>query len=124
LKSSLHQIIPFLPLSCSCQFRSLGLVLPPYSAPSSDCALLLLFGTDRTENSVFCCQECLFPGPLHSNGCPIVACARVAGMCLPTRCLAMGINVTLFSFTRNLFRNKILRIFAAVQFRICLQPLS
>jgi hypothetical protein len=46
------------------------------------------------QNTVFSCQECLFTGPLPSNGCPIVTFTCVAGICFPTRCLAMGIHVT------------------------------
>jgi hypothetical protein len=52
-----------------------------------------------TENTVFYCQECVLTGALPSNEYPpsIVACACVAGMCLPTRCLAMGIHVIVCS---------------------------
>jgi hypothetical protein len=32
-------------------------------------------------------------GPLPSNGYSSVACVRFTGMCLPSRCLAMGIQV-------------------------------
>jgi hypothetical protein len=65
-----------------------------YSVASSDCPFIIP-GTDHKENTVFYCQEGLFTDPLPSNGCPIVWCKCVAGMCLPTRCLAMGIHVTL-----------------------------
>jgi hypothetical protein len=51
------------------------------------------------ENTVFYFQECEFTGPLRSNGCPTVACACVAGMCLPNRRLAMGIHVTILLFS-------------------------
>jgi hypothetical protein len=27
---------------------------------------------DSTEDTVFCCQECVFTGPLPSNGCPSI----------------------------------------------------
>jgi hypothetical protein len=39
----------------------------------------------------------IFTAPLHRNGSyPIVACIFiVTGMCLPCRCLAMGLNVTI-----------------------------
>jgi hypothetical protein len=47
------------------------------------------------ENTVSYCQECVFTAPLPSIGCPsIVAFACVAGMCLESRCLAMGIHIT------------------------------
>jgi hypothetical protein len=52
---------------------------------------------DPTENAVFYRQECVFSDPLASNGCPIVAYVCVAGMCLPTRCLAIDIQVTISS---------------------------
>jgi hypothetical protein len=38
----------------------------------------------------------VFTASLPSNRRSIVACACVVGMCLPTRCLAMGIHVTAF----------------------------
>jgi hypothetical protein len=38
----------------------------------------------------------MFTGPLPSNGHPYVTCIRFAGMCLLSRCLAMGIHVTEF----------------------------
>jgi hypothetical protein len=43
----------------------------------------------------------VFTAPLHSNGSyPIVACVFVAaGMCLPSRCLEMGLHVTIHSNT-------------------------
>jgi hypothetical protein len=47
-----------------------------------------------TENTVFCCQECVFIGPLPSNGFLLLFKAYASGMCLLGRCLAMGICVT------------------------------
>jgi hypothetical protein len=40
----------------------------------------------------------VFTDPLPSNESPIVACACIAGMCLPTRCLAIGIHVALYMY--------------------------
>jgi hypothetical protein len=37
--------------------------------------------------------------PLPSNGRPIVACVRFAGMCLQSRYLAMGVTVTIIMYT-------------------------
>jgi hypothetical protein len=68
---------------------------PSYSFNSPGCALLYFLGTDPTENAVFCCQKWVFIGPLPSNGYPIVE-SVTSGMCLPSRCLAMGIYVTIF----------------------------
>jgi hypothetical protein len=67
---------------------------PFYSIPSSECDLLLL-GTNPTENTVFCCQECVFIGLLPSNRCIFIVKAYASGICLPSRCLAKGIYVTL-----------------------------
>jgi hypothetical protein len=41
-----------------------------------------------------CCRN-VFTDPMPSNGYHIVSCTCVAGMCLPTRYLAMGIHVTI-----------------------------
>jgi hypothetical protein len=38
----------------------------------------------------------VFIGPLLINGRPSVACVRFTEMCLPCRCLAMGIHVAMF----------------------------
>jgi hypothetical protein len=43
----------------------------------------------------------LFAGPLPSNRRPTVACACIAGMCLPTRCLAVDIHVTISMRVRH-----------------------
>jgi hypothetical protein len=65
---------------------------------------LLILLTVPTYNSlartprktVFCCQECVFIGPLPSNGYSIVE-SVTSGMFLPSRCLAMGMCVTIYS---------------------------
>jgi hypothetical protein len=65
----------------------------PFS--SSDCALLQLLCTDPKENTVFCCQKYVFIGPLPSDGCPSIVVRIFFGICLPSRCLAMGICTTI-----------------------------
>jgi hypothetical protein len=40
--------------------------------PSRWLCLLITPRTDPTENTVFCCQECVFIGPLPNNGCPSI----------------------------------------------------
>jgi hypothetical protein len=45
-----------------------------------------------------CCQECVFIGPLPSNGWPIVE-SVTSEMCLPSRCLAKDICVTIFWYS-------------------------
>jgi hypothetical protein len=71
---------------------------PLYSVTFSDCALLLLLGTDPMENT-FSCQEYVFIGPLQSSGCPSIVERVCFGMCLIRRCQAMGLCVTIYSST-------------------------
>jgi hypothetical protein len=47
------------------------------------------------KHSLYCWRS-QFTVPLPSNRYPIIVCSFVAGMCLPTPCLAMGIHVTIF----------------------------
>jgi hypothetical protein len=60
-------------------------------------------GTGPTENSVFCCHECVFIGPLPSNGYPSIVETITSGMCLPSRCLAMDMCVILLLLLLLLF---------------------
>jgi hypothetical protein len=83
-KSSFHSLIPFLPLFCNCQHNS-----NPSSSPGRLAFRTRLSTLDSTTSSI--------TGPLPSSGCPSVAFVRFAGLCLPSRCLAMGIHVTVFS---------------------------
>jgi hypothetical protein len=107
MKSSLHSLIPFLPLFCNCQLSSIPL-LPsscpgglasrnstPFYAPTSS------FGT-RLANPCPCTTQKTQPlyhwdglctAPLHSNGSYlIVVCVFVvAGMRLPSRFLGMNV---------------------------------
>jgi hypothetical protein len=57
------------------------------------CVLSQALGKDYTENSLYCYGG-VFTGPLLNNRRSPVACVRFAGMCLPSRCLAMGIHIT------------------------------
>jgi hypothetical protein len=100
MKSSLHSLIPFLPLLCSCQFRrfnstTLDYCSTPllfcfysyYSCPAEH--FLQPFCTDPTENTDFYCQECVFTNPLPSNGCPYILrrvclCGNVFSESLPS----------------------------------------
>jgi hypothetical protein len=43
---------------------------------------------------LFCYQELVFIGPLPSSGCPSIVEIVTPGICLPTRCLAMGMALT------------------------------
>jgi hypothetical protein len=74
---------------------SLHLTTPHHFYCSSD--LLWPFKTlctDSTENTVFYCYGTLFTDPLPNNIRPSVVRVRLAGMCLPSCCLAMSIHVT------------------------------
>jgi hypothetical protein len=62
---------------------------------SPDCAPLLFLGTDPTKNTVVCCQECVFIGPLLSNECPTVEIVT-SGKCLLSCCLTIGICIKIF----------------------------
>jgi hypothetical protein len=46
------------------------------------------------EHTIFYCQECVFTGLLACSGPPIVEQIRFMGICLLTRCLAMGVHIT------------------------------
>jgi hypothetical protein len=52
--------------------------------------------TDPTENTVSFWQECVFIGPLLSNGCPSIVKRICFGMRSLSRCLAIGLCVTIF----------------------------
>jgi hypothetical protein len=69
------------------------LLVLPLTPPYSFLCLLIIPRHGPPENTVFCCQECVFISPLPSNRCPIVE-SLTSGMCLPSRCLAMGISIT------------------------------
>jgi hypothetical protein len=55
----------------------------------------------------------VFTDPLPSNGRPIIArVSASAGVCLPSRCLAVGIHVTILS--GNIFKHEISLIYSSV----------
>jgi hypothetical protein len=108
MKSSFHNLIPFLPLFCNCQYQRLLSSIPllPSSYPGrlasqnwTDCSQLNSFlcnhfswTTQKTQP--LWCWEGMFTALLHSNrSYSIVACIFVAmGMCLPSSCLAMDVS--------------------------------
>jgi hypothetical protein len=75
-------VLPRTPLY---SFNSLSILL---TVPSYDSSAR----TPRKTPSLYC-QECVFIGPLPSNGCFIVD-SVTSGMCSPSRCLELGICVT------------------------------
>jgi hypothetical protein len=121
MKSSWHNLIPLFPLFCNCQFGRLDLI-QLFSTPTliswqvgvsklnpSLPTLLLLsllrrilwhsyfitprHGPQRKQplllmRRVYC--------PLPSNEHPSVSCVHFTGKCLPNRCLAVGIHVTIY----------------------------
>jgi hypothetical protein len=105
MKSSFHNLIPFLPLFCNCQFRRLDSIQFLCSQAHTlagwrfESRLTLLnwnllynnFARTTQKIQVLYCWEGMFKTPLHSSGTySIVACLFVAkGKCLPSRCLAM-----------------------------------
>jgi hypothetical protein len=60
---------------------------------SSDILCPFIIPRHEPHGNPLHCQGCVFTGPLHSNGYPVVAYAYVTGMCLPSRCLAMGMHI-------------------------------
>jgi hypothetical protein len=90
-----RRLAPF-SLSLSVSFSCLN-------SHSDDCSVLLLIQSqgESTDKNCFCCQECVFIGPLPSNGCSlfsrIVVCTTQkravyqepdsAGTCLSSHCL-------------------------------------
>jgi hypothetical protein len=107
IMSSCHCLISFLPLFYNLQLNSIPL-LPSsdssrlvsrnsslfYVAPVSFGPLLFNhFARTTQKTQLFYYWKDVFTAPLHSNGTySIIACIFVvAGMCLPSHCLAMDI---------------------------------
>jgi hypothetical protein len=96
MMSSLHRLIPFLPFL-------LNHLQPP--SPELDPILILaawdpryiISGRSYRKHRFLQCCEGVFTVQLHSNGSySIVACVFIAaGVCLPSRCLAMSTHVTI-----------------------------
>jgi hypothetical protein len=92
--SSLHCLIPLLPLFCSCQFQRLDYCSLLFKRPLS------LYNPSartpwKTLSSVVK-DACLQLRCLAIDVLLFCVFASV-GMCLPSRCLAMGIHVTVYS---------------------------
>jgi hypothetical protein len=109
MKSSFHSLIPFLSLFCNCQFRRLNSIQFLYSQahiPAGwrletrlDSMLLNTtlqkICTDHAENVAYIVKEaCLLIRFLAMD--VLLRALAPAGMCLPSRYLAMGLYVTLF----------------------------
>jgi hypothetical protein len=119
MKSSFHSLIPFLPLFCSCQFRRIDSVPLLCSQAhilagwSLETRLTLLnwtficnhFARATRKTRPLYCWEGVFAASLYSNGSySIAVCVFVAaGMCLPSRCLAMNMysDFTIPAFGRH-----------------------
>jgi hypothetical protein len=132
MKSSFHSLIPFLPLVYNCQLSSVPLLPGSYpgrlasrnstqfssSAPmlisrqaglaKLDSILLswtLLYNhfarTTQKIQSVHCWEGVI---TLRRRDCSIVSVFVAAGICLPSRCLAMNVyyNFTITDFGRHL----------------------
>jgi hypothetical protein len=116
VKSSLHSLIPLLPLFCNCQLNSIPssqarilvgsrLETPLTSLNGVNWTLLYNYFARTTQKTHLYYLEGVFTAPLHSNwSYSIVACVFVAaGMCLPSRTLAMDIysDVTIPALGRH-----------------------
>jgi hypothetical protein len=99
VKSSCHRLIPFLPF--------LRLPIPRLNSTALDyCSILLctpsptvapaLLNTSYNHFVWISRKTPCIVVPLPINRRPIIACSCVADMCLHTRCLAMGIHVTIY----------------------------
>jgi hypothetical protein len=69
---------------------------PPHGDPpySFICPLIIPRHGSHGKH-LFCYQECVFIGPLPTNGCPSIVESVTPGMCLRSRCLAMVIYITI-----------------------------
>jgi hypothetical protein len=134
MKSSFHSLIRFLPLFSNCQFRrldSIPIPLLPRSYPgtmtsrSSTIHFRVIFCTSlscrtllynhylrtRIKHSIFIVEKvCLLSCCLAVDVLLLRAYAH-AGMCLPSRCLAMGVHVTILKHTPSI----LLKLNSAVQ---------
>jgi hypothetical protein len=100
MKFSFHSPIPFLPLFYNSRLSPAPLLPNSYPGRQASRNWSRLYSTEAffittshgsSRKHSFCCWEGLFTSPLHSNGSySIVAWVFVAaGMCLPSRCLAI-----------------------------------
>jgi hypothetical protein len=99
MKSSWHHLIPFLPFPATA-IPKITQFSPDYCSvliqlPASEFdSLITTIHRPNGKRSLYCWRS-LFTASLPSNRRSIVACSCVARMCLPTRCLEMGIHVTI-----------------------------
>jgi hypothetical protein len=107
MKPSFLSLISFLPVFCNCQFLRLdsiqflcsqahvlaGWLLETRLTLLDWTFLFNNFARTTQKTQPLYCWKGVFTAPLHNNGSySIVACAFVAaGMCLPSRCLAMNV---------------------------------
>jgi hypothetical protein len=117
MKSSIHSLIPFLPLFCSCQSRRLDSIkfpcfqahIPVGCRPETRlltldyCSMLpntslYPLCTDHIENTASIVKEVYLL--IRSLAVLLLLCAfACAGMCLPSRCLAIGIHIAIIIIT-------------------------
>jgi hypothetical protein len=104
-KSSLHSLIPFLPFLLN-HLRLLSPELDPILILAEwDPRYIASRRTHKKHRFLYCCESVL-TALLYMNGnYSIVACIFVAaGMCLPSRCLAMNVyyDFTIPDFGRHI----------------------
>jgi hypothetical protein len=114
MKSSFHSLIPFLPLFCNCQFRRLDSIQFQAHIPACWRSKTRLF-TYFLSCSMSKSRTKQKTASIVKEACLLMRCLAIdvllfralacAGVRLPSRCLAMGIYVTVFMFP-DLFRSK------------------
>jgi hypothetical protein len=137
MESSCRSLIPFLPLLCSWKFRRLysiqfqAHILAGWR-PKLDSSLhsgllstcLERFCTDHAEKSLYCWG--VFTDPLPSMDVLLLPALAPAGICLPSRCLAMVLYVTiLYSsslLTKSWISLKSMHIWRATSFNPIISP--
>jgi hypothetical protein len=134
MKSSLHSLIPFLPLFCSYQFwrcysiqflcsqahimAGWGLETRLYCSQLNTSFNHFARTTQKTQP--FWTLEGVFTALLHSNSSySIVACIFVgAGMCLPRRCLVMYVSSDFTIPDFSIWSSEYLKQFVPELFRV------
>jgi hypothetical protein len=115
MKSSLHSIIPFLPLFCNCQLslNSSDPKLVSWQAGVSKMELTLLnwallsnhFAWTTQKTQPLYCWGGVFTAPLRNNGSYSIAdfVFVAAGISLPSRCVAINVysDFTMPAFRRH-----------------------
>jgi hypothetical protein len=90
MKSSLHSLIHFFSVAFDCHLQN----STQFSTTRTTFFISLQpLGTDRAENLCIVEKACLLTGCLAMNVLLLLAYAS-AGMCLPSRCLAISLYVT------------------------------